>query len=626
MQTDTNEIFEKGKACLETGNEVEAMRHFMQATLLAPDKGEYHAWLSLVFNRQENYSGALESANKALELDPNCSLAFRQRAYVYYMNKKDCSKAIRDYSRAIELSPEDSISYFWRGCAYYALEDYKQAIQDYSQAIKYDSTYTITYYWRGLAYKWLDNIDRAIDDFTKAIRLNPNSSRAYLKRGDCHFSERAFSAAIQDYSKVIQIDPDNIEAYSSRADAYLMQREFGLSIQDYSHAIRRNPTDEHLFIARGVAYGALGDTTKQVKDFTEAIQLNPAEVVAYEYRGKAFLMQKEYTKAVQDYSKAIELGSETSEILQDRGLAYAAQKEYGKAIADLKQSIELDSKNSSAYELRGNVYLEMGNYPEALQDLSQALELDPNNPELQNTVQSVKTMLDSDSEPAIQLSNEALQYFSQAINLIQNTDQASYDRACRDAISLLSESIRVANAPFPRAHALRAMLYIDLEEYEAAWNEADRALELDPDEFRAQNVKTSIAGGSVRVADTGIVKGIFKIFTARSARESYQTSYDISAAKSSQRRFKKEVIKLLQIFERLCAKPLEASEYLYYAETLIDLADSIIQNHIPIDRNVNIYRSVALTPVENLMYESLEQKREVNRIRTLAKGRASSFR
>lgn len=621
------QAFDAGRSHLDAGNYSEAMKHFMQASLLRPNQAEYHAWLALVFNNQGNYSSAAEAANKALQLDPRCALAYRQIAYVHYMDTQDYPAALQDYSRAIELDSSDSRAYYWRGRTYYVIGDDSRAVNDLTQAIQLDDTYATAYYWLGKAYYATDSLEQAISSYSQAIRLMPNNRFAYLDRGDCYYRLKQFSKAIQDFSKAIELDPKEADGYRLRAEVSTIERNFSSAVEDYSRAILLDPNDAGQYVGRGLAFQMQQEHESAIEDFSKAIQLDSQMGPAYGLRGDSFLVTENFLKASQDYSQALAMDPENLHALVNRGLSYAAQGDYQKAYSDLSKAIEIDPENEDALHIRADIALEQNDPSRAIEDYSRILQLNPNNAEVQKALAIAKKIASGDNSMVPHISDESVNLFNQAHTLLQSAGQEPNPQVARNAISYLSMAIEKAGAPFPRAHALKAMLFLeDLSDYDSAWKEAEKALRENPNEYRAQSVKTRIAGGSVQIAETGWVGGFLKAITSGSARDSFQTTYDISAAKASQRRFKNEVERLLEIFQTLCSEPLDATEYLYYVDDLVSLADQVIELQIPLDKKVNIYGCVANTPTEHLIFESEEQKREVDNVKLLVQGRVSMFR
>jgi tetratricopeptide (TPR) repeat protein len=80
---------------------------------------------------------------------------FKEREYVI---------AIEKYTKAIDLDPENAIHYRNRGDAYFKDEEYEAAIADFTEAIRLKSDDAIAYSNRGNAYRELGDETKALND------------------------------------------------------------------------------------------------------------------------------------------------------------------------------------------------------------------------------------------------------------------------------------------------------------------------------------------------------------------------------------------------------------------------------------------------------------------------------
>jgi tetratricopeptide (TPR) repeat protein len=183
-------------------------------------------------HRLNDDEGALEDFDKAIELEPSYVDAYYSRA-VLKATLKDTEGALQDLSEAIRLDPTDARLFFNRAMRKSEMQDYDGAIQDLSVFIELAPTNTIVtiadaYSLRGMQRGVLKDYNAAIKDQSKAIELNPFFTAAYLSRGQ----ERAWSGdhqgAMLDFSKVIELEPSNADAYHSRG---LLQIEIGMEVE-----------------------------------------------------------------------------------------------------------------------------------------------------------------------------------------------------------------------------------------------------------------------------------------------------------------------------------------------------------------------------------------------------------
>ncbi len=97
-----------------------------------------------------------------------------------FFKKGSRQEAIDAFSKAIELNPDDGLAYRNRGEAYFFSGDYKHAIEDLSKAIELNPQDSSAYYFRGLSYERLGNHQQYVIDCIKAARLGNKKARDSL--------------------------------------------------------------------------------------------------------------------------------------------------------------------------------------------------------------------------------------------------------------------------------------------------------------------------------------------------------------------------------------------------------------------------------------------------------------
>ena len=132
-------------------------------------------------------------ANRSLaELD---QVPESQRNAEYYTQygellKKACQfgKAIESFDKAIELDPNNAEYYHNKGFSEIMTDDYENAIASYTHAIKLDNNEGDHYYYRSKAYYDLKKYDEALADINISIKLDPDGSFSYLIRADTNYA------------------------------------------------------------------------------------------------------------------------------------------------------------------------------------------------------------------------------------------------------------------------------------------------------------------------------------------------------------------------------------------------------------------------------------------------------
>jgi tetratricopeptide (TPR) repeat protein len=196
----------RGNIYFEIGNYVEALKNFKKASDLDPIYSErlYHLGISnylkeesviddaiknleqlakknmhkakdihdlgVAYMERRMYDKAIESFNKAINIDPNYLSAFINLGFAYQY-KEDYVKAIQAFEKAIILNPRSAKLYNTIGLLYDKMGKPDTAVIAYKKAVNLDPTYKNSHYMLGQLYQNRGNFDKAIAEFTKHIRI-----------------------------------------------------------------------------------------------------------------------------------------------------------------------------------------------------------------------------------------------------------------------------------------------------------------------------------------------------------------------------------------------------------------------------------------------------------------------
>ncbi len=226
-------------------------------------------------------SGALFAS--AVQVSPH-RVAWNNLAY-FQIGRGEYTQAIESCNRAIEMNPEYGQTYGNRSLAYAWLDDYESAKADYDQAVKLGtrpiqpmrnrvggnsavpSTNDPEEAWhlfatlfkleprradsfRGRAdmrFK-LNDVSGALVDYNKAIQLDPNDERAHTSRGNAHVSSGNWLAALADLSKVIELSPTNAASYQNRAVVYFKTQHYDQAWRDIDQCKKLGGTPHESFL------------------------------------------------------------------------------------------------------------------------------------------------------------------------------------------------------------------------------------------------------------------------------------------------------------------------------------------------------------------------------------------
>jgi len=166
----------------EAGEEFGDDRVIQQTTGALP---QLYYLKSTVQYRNENYAAAMESLDKALELNPNYPTAYYQRAIVHKkQNPEDIDQALVYYDRAVELAQEVGDNRTLNNARQSAAQElvyravtlkdndrYSRAIELLNLVENYDSEYADAYYRLAEIHNLRGNFEQAIKHANRALEL-----------------------------------------------------------------------------------------------------------------------------------------------------------------------------------------------------------------------------------------------------------------------------------------------------------------------------------------------------------------------------------------------------------------------------------------------------------------------
>lgn len=222
-----------------------------QAITDNPDSLILHEELIQYFRDNQNYSAAIQAADKLIQQDTSNARFWDIKAILHYENR-DTVKAIQALERAVELDaqPEYIISL-------------------------------------GTAYAETKN-PLALE-MARALMMSP-AAKADLQAGfieGLYFSHTAqYDKAIRIFDQLIRADYTNVMAYREKAIALLEQGKAADAVTVLETAIEVQSTYEEGYYWLGKCHEQLKDTRKAIAAYQQALQLDPQYIEAQDALGR----------------------------------------------------------------------------------------------------------------------------------------------------------------------------------------------------------------------------------------------------------------------------------------------------------------------------------------------------
>ncbi|MBV6395897.1 MAG: hypothetical protein HFACDABA_01484 [Anaerolineales bacterium] len=182
------------------------------AILLNTDHSMAHAVRAWALDFQGDTIGAMDSIQRALDLDPNNGIAHAYYVEILVDNYQagtggfdDLTKAADESRVALSLAPDTIEANRARGYILEATANYEEAIQYYTKAIEINDKIPNLHLALGRNYRYLQVTDQAIEEFTRANALNPADpipdlliSRTYASIGEFAKAAQFAQSAVND--------------------------------------------------------------------------------------------------------------------------------------------------------------------------------------------------------------------------------------------------------------------------------------------------------------------------------------------------------------------------------------------------------------------------------------------
>jgi len=401
-----------------TTSSPEALRHFTEGS-------EYI--------RQTDYGRALESLERATEIDPEFAMAYEaiataynnlgytseareyfQRAFEFsdrvserellqiqgeYFRSTETTfdKAIEAYERLLVLHPEDGDANNRLGLIYKSIEEWDKAIERYEVCIenRYDNLFYYvnaaeTFMAKGMYERAGHILELYLDEFDEVAWIHGDYAVNYL-------CQRQYEFAHIEADRALAIDPTHFHAIWIKGDIYHAQEDFFHAEAEYQK-LRREAEE----VARLYGWDCLGDLyvsqgrwNDAVAQVTQAIQLaesveeRPWQAWLSSRLAYMYMRQGNYQEALNVCNDAlqIDMGGVRLDlqrrVLYFKGLVEVAMNSLAdarKTAAALRQSIEggLNQKEIRYFHhLAGMIELARNNFSQAIENFNQAISLLP---------------------------------------------------------------------------------------------------------------------------------------------------------------------------------------------------------------------------------------------------------
>ena len=327
-----------------------AVANCQRAQELSADLTEVAITLGLIKTGTGKNQEAIEHFQRALELDPVNSEAYRgmARAYEALGDKENLDKAEATYLKAIQLKPGYWAGYSNLGRFYYRLGNNESAAQQFKEAIGLTPDNFRAYASLGAIYYHMERFEEAQAMYERSLKIEPNLF-AYQNLGVLYWHQSKYGAAAETYEKALSLNPQNYQMHGYLAASYYWSGgQLDKALLNYQKAAemaeehrKLNPKNAAVLSDLAGYYGVLGNREKALPLIEQMLTLAPNDTHILFHAALTYEELGERAKALQWLQTALEKGHSRQEVENNPWFTkLRGDTRYVRLLSDLKHYIK----------------------------------------------------------------------------------------------------------------------------------------------------------------------------------------------------------------------------------------------------------------------------------------------
>lgn len=297
-----------------------------------PSNAEAFAHLGFLASRQERYSEAIASYEKAVRLAPNMP-GLQMNLGLALFKANDFPAAIKHFSAQLALHPGPAAEAHLTillGMAHFGMGDYLVAVPFLERAAENDPKSLPIRLTLAHSCLWSKQYDCVLKVYKEILNLNADSAEADMLAGEALDEKGDDAAAIEQFRAATRADPKQPNAHFGLGYLLWKQQHFSEAAPEFEAEVENDPQHRQ-------AGAYLADCLVETNQFAKARPL--------------------LEPLVQDQSPTSSLAM----VHRDLGVVYAETGSPEAAAQELQRAIQIDPDYVSAHWRLARLYQSMGN-------------------------------------------------------------------------------------------------------------------------------------------------------------------------------------------------------------------------------------------------------------------------
>jgi O-antigen biosynthesis protein len=342
----------------QTAPKHDRIRQYLNQARKQPTSYKLQVNLGSLYANKQEWQAAIFHYQKALKLNPQCALAYRNLSIIYQKTgdprrasahlyrsyqlqngrvsadryfklgrvlseQQQIERAIICYRKAIAIDPQNTQFYLYLAKTLTHTQSWEEVVNCYRQLLKFKPNLWEAHHGLGDALNHLERWEESMVAYERAIELNPRFSWSYNNLGDVLLQLNRWATAVDYFRKAIALNPEFAWSYYNLGEVLGKLGKWDEAYQAYRRARKLDPNLPHLDRRMGTALTrssqnsspqavefyqrAIANNINNEEIYLQLIELNPDNYHYYLQFGEFLFDRQRFHEAIFAYHTSLEL-------------------------------------------------------------------------------------------------------------------------------------------------------------------------------------------------------------------------------------------------------------------------------------------------------------------------------
>ena len=366
--------FQAIEALIQQHRLAEAKTAVLQELNQHPSSVEAYNLLGIIQTNQQDFTGAIASLQKALQLNPRSTRTHNNLGNVYLAQRQN-ELADNEFRTVLRLDPANSEANYNLGVLLMMKGSAADAIPHFERVHPPTAAARLN-----LARAYFQ-VNRAADAMRVANELSEQSKsdvQAHFSLGVLLASEKQYRPAQLELEKADALQPETFEILYNLGQALLRTANYAKAQVILNRALKLKPESPETMYQLAQAYTNQSRPLDALDLLIRAHKLAPENTDVIFLMAQVSMSQNYFEDAIPLLESGLQIAPNRADLMAALGESYFMAGKVEKAIEIFKKLLEID-KSARSYAFLGLSYRNLGRFDEAKQYFEQGIKLDPNN-------------------------------------------------------------------------------------------------------------------------------------------------------------------------------------------------------------------------------------------------------